>query len=474
MSLTLALVLALCLALVEGVRQNTLYLETECVTDMGMNSVLAEYHRELQERYNLFFIDSSYGTDYPSYYNTEAHLREYMEKNVSLSAELGLLADNPLFSSVYMDPLRISFPEIKVVGVSLATDSEGYFLQKQAVQVIRNEMGIGVLENLVSWMETVEMYQLLDNSLDQEIRGLEEQLSNLEGQQQIDDTTWIPVVPENPVSELTENRRQWMLNWVLDREDISEKRVNTAGLISARRKGGQVNKGNIVSEGKLSFSERLLFQEYLCRYTGNFIEPGEECGLDYQLEYILFGENSDGQNLQKSALAICALRETANLLSLMQDTERREMIAAVASVLAAALLIPEAEPLFSGLILIGWSCLESLEDTKYLLKGGRVPLMKKAGEWTCSLENVFDGTGRDEKHTEEGLTYLDYLRCFLCFENMEDLTYRFMDIVEMDIRRTEGNDMFRMDGCIDYLEVLVTAESPYGWEYSLRHGKGYR
>ena len=99
---TLTIILSLCLVLVEGTRQNTIRLETECIVDIGLNSVLAEYHREVLERYNLFFIDSSYGTDYPSFYNTEAHLRTYLEKNVSLQEELGILGGNKLFPGIYM------------------------------------------------------------------------------------------------------------------------------------------------------------------------------------------------------------------------------------------------------------------------------------------------------------------------------------------------------------------------------------
>ena len=74
-SLTLTIMLSLCLTLIEGARQNTIRLETECVMDIALNSILAEYHRELFAQYNLFYIDSSYGSDYPSYYNTEARLK---------------------------------------------------------------------------------------------------------------------------------------------------------------------------------------------------------------------------------------------------------------------------------------------------------------------------------------------------------------------------------------------------------------
>ena len=52
--------------------------------DIGMDSILAEYHRELQKQYNLFAIDCSYGTESASTKLTESHLLEYMNRNFSL------------------------------------------------------------------------------------------------------------------------------------------------------------------------------------------------------------------------------------------------------------------------------------------------------------------------------------------------------------------------------------------------------
>ena len=63
LSLCLAVLLSLCLTLIDGVRRNGARLEIECITDIGMHSIMAEYHRELMRQYNLFAIDSSYGTD---------------------------------------------------------------------------------------------------------------------------------------------------------------------------------------------------------------------------------------------------------------------------------------------------------------------------------------------------------------------------------------------------------------------------
>ena len=70
LSLVTGILLSFLLVVIEGVRMHTIRTQTECVMDMAMDSALAEYHRELLEQYDLFFIDMSYGGGSPSYGNT--------------------------------------------------------------------------------------------------------------------------------------------------------------------------------------------------------------------------------------------------------------------------------------------------------------------------------------------------------------------------------------------------------------------
>ena len=60
LSLVTGILLALLLTIIEGVRMHTIRTQTECVMDMAMDSALAEYHREMLEQYELFFIDMKY------------------------------------------------------------------------------------------------------------------------------------------------------------------------------------------------------------------------------------------------------------------------------------------------------------------------------------------------------------------------------------------------------------------------------
>lgn len=58
LSLTFGIVLSLLLALIEGATIGAVRAQAELVADLGMDSIFAEYHRELLNQYELFFIDS--------------------------------------------------------------------------------------------------------------------------------------------------------------------------------------------------------------------------------------------------------------------------------------------------------------------------------------------------------------------------------------------------------------------------------
>ncbi len=115
LTLTLTILLSLCLALIEGVRQNAVFMEAECVTDIGLNSVFAEYHRELLAQYNLFAIDSSYGSLLPETDVTVRHMAEYMKKNFSTE-------DVFLDWLFYRDFLGMQLEDIHMTKASFLTD----------------------------------------------------------------------------------------------------------------------------------------------------------------------------------------------------------------------------------------------------------------------------------------------------------------------------------------------------------------
>ena len=85
-----------------------------------------------------------------------------------------------------------------------------------------------------------------------------------------------------------------------------------------------------------------------------------------------------------------------------------------------------------------------------------------------------DSVDLDVKDTNQsGLRYKDYLHILLYFASSEKMTFRFMDLMEMDIRATEGNAAFRMDGCIEWISVGAVVKARSGYTHSVRAQMGY-
>lgn len=472
LTLTLGVMLSLCLALIEGVRSNGIRIEAECITDIGLNSVLAEYHRELFTRYNLFAVDASYGTAYAGVSNTQYHLQQYLDRNATMQ-------DIFLEQYAYKDFFGISFPDVEVTKVSILTDDKGTVFRRRAAEVVWNDSALGMLEDLKKWIDVVEGEGLNERNLAEEKDAVDRQIQSYDGSSvQISETEAVVLHVDNPTWKLNEKRKTGILKWVVeDADELSDCRISQDNLIYDRMERGEINIGNWPKEepakgGELL--ERFFFQEFLLMYLGSY--GGEEKGeaLRYQIEYLIAGRDSDVDNLKYVANTLCAIREAANAIYLFSDAEKCAEAELAAAALAGVLLVPELTPLFKVTLLLGWAYAESLYDVEALLAGGRIPLIKDKSTWHYSLAAALgaDGTG-DASMEDRGLCYEDYLRVLMMLTGTEVLTGRAMNMVEADIRTTQGNAGFRLDGCYDGLEVLIQVRSTYGYAYEIRRQKRY-
>lgn len=469
-SLSMAVLLSLCLTLIGGVRMGAARMETECIMDIGLNSILAEYHRELMYNYNLFFVDTSYGTPFPSSEKTAAHLQEYMELNAE--ADHVFLAD-----FWYRDLLRLKVQRVNVTQASFASDGSGSVLRKRAIEAVRDDVGLTFLEEISDWLKEVESNKLLEWDGAQQKNQVDSQIQSYDGtEKQLSEKEWVTVEVNNPTTRLDETRSTGILNLVLDNAgDLSRMAVDTSRLISRRAEREEINRGNMLTgDNGAGFTDRLLFQEYLMRYLANYGKPLDRDSLQYQLEYLIAGKESDVENLKSVVYRISALREAANAVYLFGDEAKCAEADALSSVLAAAMLIPEIQPLLKTSLLLGWAYAESLYDVKCLLAGERIPLIKDNASWHYGIGCIFGGAQEDvAKGSGKGQNYEDYLRILMAFTDLDTITLRVMDMMEDDIRQKPGNEYFRMDACADMFEASAEIESGYGGAYSITRSKGY-
>ncbi len=471
LALCITLILSLCLTLIEGVRRNGARLETEIAAEISLQSVLAEYHRELFYQYNIFAVDSSYGTVLPGKANTERRLEYYLEKNLSFR-------DVFLGSIFYRDFFALSPENVSLTKVSVLTDGGGAVFRSCAADAVRDDVGIKLLEEIQDWLQVIEV-----NGLEE--REIEEEMSSLDGEIQEYDGMEFDIGEEepyilhviNPARSLEEQRRKGILKLVLEEDsELSANAIRSEGLILDRMNRGQVNQGNIAVE-QLSEGERLLerffFQEYLLRYMGHYGRENEEDALRYQIEYLVAEKDSDVENLRSVLKRICVIREAANTLYLYSDSEKCGIAELTAALVCDLAMVPELEPVLEAAILLGWAYAESIYDIKTLLAGGKVPLMKDAESWHYGLDSALSGELDEQEDTGTGLSYEDYLRIFMMCTDVDTLTARAMNMVEADIRLTPGNGAFRLDGCYAGLEAFIKAESGYGFDFELTRQKFY-
>lgn len=467
-TLCLAVILSLFLVLLSGARQNGARMEVECVTDIGLQSILAEYHRELMKQYNLFAIDNSYGTALCSKTNTEAHLRKYLKKNLDYG-------DVFLSGYLYRDFLSLSLEEVELTKVSLMSDCAGGIFRRCAVDAIKADVGLELLEELQNWMETMEVNGLEDGDNEAEKQRLDAEIAEYDGMEiEIEEDEWETLEVNNPTDTLEAQKRLGILKLVTEDEStISSNVIHMENLILNRMEQGQINRGNLETEAETDIIERFLFQEYLLRYMGHYGTEYEEDALRYQIEYLIAGKGNDVDNLKNIVNRLCVIREAANAIYLWSNSAKRAEIAAIAGAVCTLITLPQLTSLLEAAILLAWAYAESIYDVKSLLAGGRIPLVKDDSSWHYSLSSALGGKLQETSREGNGLSYADYLRIFMMMTDLDTLTARAMNMVEADIRNTPGNSGFRLDGCYETVEARIRIGSAHGHQYEITRMAGY-
>lgn len=469
LSLSLALLLSLILTLVEGARISTIRMEAECVADIGMNSVLAEFHRELLEQYDLLFVDMSYGTASPSIERSQGHLREYMQKNFTVG-ERGIISSR--------DWLSLSVDRSTISEYSIASDENGDVMRQQVLKYMKESTVEGVLSEVVGQvMENISLLEevgLNSRNIEGERNDIQAQIDAIELPKEEKEEEVVKISLDNPADKVNAYRGIGILRLLLkDTSSLSEEVINADNYISHRstKKGTGLHPDVKRSQG---LTDRLLFDSYLFEKCSRYGNTLDKSLLKYQIEYILEGKESDSDNLEKVAKRLLLWREVANVIYILSDSAKCAQARALALTLTAVLQVPALVEPVKYSILFAWAYIESLSDVRCLLDGGKIPIMKTSADWKTDIDSVadFGGSIPENEGGGRGLSYEDYLRVMLFLQADNIKNMRTMDIMEMDIRRTPGNIYFRMDACFDsfFAEIGVSSEFGYCMDIQKRYG----
>lgn len=464
LAFSITVLLSVITALLAGVKKNTVRMEEELALNTAGYSALAEYDRELLEQYDLFLIDTSYGGSYPAIEAIGDHVKNYANKNLEHTE----LIDG-----------RMTLAGIE--EAEIATDHGGEVLKQQITEYEEKYLGLEVLQKLLS-QEEESGWEKIDREKLAERR--EENAAELAGQEppiritqkerdreesgetESDQEERVPI--EDPAAHVNELRKNGVLNLVIeDASGLSDKAVHPEEYVSHR--DDLIQGTGLLQEKKQENSflteekDRLLLNAYIFQKYGCYGQEKENAALDYQVEYLLGKKGADLENLKAVVQELLLVREAANAAYLYGDAAKKAEISAMAASVSAVALAPYLQPLLETSILFAWAYIESIQDVKVLLKGGRVPLLKKAPDWRTDLESIVNFAGESvETEGTKGLNYEQYLAALLLTKKEEELLFSMMDVMEMDIRRTAYHENFRMDGCVNGFRIAAQFEDGSG------------
>ena len=426
------------LSVFQGIKINAAKLKAECAFSIAENAVLGEYHRELLEMFDLFYVDTSYNLDFPDYHQVEAHLWNYLQEN-------------------YMDALS----SVEITQITMATDNGGTSYRKQISDYMKDKIGISYIEQLTELFEVVSREGILQEDNETKDIWSERWQKTLAQMEEIPSETWEEVDKVCPMKEMVGARNSFVLSQVVsDETDVSKKEISVEDLVSNRKLIAGTG-----TDKELTLLDKIYFIGYVFEKFSYYQQEETENPLCYEIEYMLGGKSSDYENLSSVAKQILLIRETINLTYLLTDSEKMSLMEEFSYALATLIACPELAPVFQILFISIWSYVESVADVKILFDGGKIPFLKSEETWNTDLDSGL-GMNFDEKESEEvqdGMDYKQYLELLLLFSNNEKVTYRSMDLIEMQIRQTEENKNFRMDGCADdFLVNIVFDISMFG------------
>lgn len=468
LALTMSVILSLFVAVIDGARRNAIRVEADCAFDLAVYSVFAEYNAAMFEQYHLLFVDTSYGQADGSTEQVRKHLKYFTKMNLSEGATYAKRVD---FTKTFLEDAQID-------AVSYATDEEAGIFENQAICYIKQKYGLSYVEDMKNELEKAEKMQLFTRNIDQERNAnqaiIEEEKAKGKQTGKVDEEG-NPITEKielnNPADAVNGIRPSGVLLLVTGADTmISGKQVKLDDCYS---RCGASNKGQGFAGRKpVSMGEKPLFQAYIKDVCGCYTKPKEAGALIYQQEYILAGKESDEDNLKQVVHRLLALREVSNVTYLFSDGAKQAEASTLAASICTAAGVPYLTEPVKLSLLFAWAYAESLYDVKQLLKGRRVPLAKDTKNWHTSLNGMLQAAAEDAQDAalqqegdslKDGLSYEDYLVLLMMAMPEKKKVGRMIDLVEMDIRLTVGNQNFRMQNCADAMSMQAAIGGAGGY-----------
>lgn len=177
-------------------------------------------------------------------------------------------------------------------------------------------------------------------------------------------------------------------------------------------------------------ANKVAMAEYAClNFKSALSAAEEEVFFSGELEYLLKGNFSDGENRSAVKRDLFLLRTALNIAHIYGDAEKRQITLEAAA--GAGPYAPAVQFLFAA----AWAGAEAGADIDTLYRGGAVPFIKQKRDWKLQFGSIYGGSSiSGEYEGERGFAYEDYLHLFLYTCSQEKLVKRSMDLIQINMK----------------------------------------
>lgn len=444
LTLTFVLFLSLVLALTESASIQMAKNYRRADMNRAVECVFAEYQKELLEHYDVFAIEAGYETG------------TYSERNILE---------------------RLSYygadMENDIKRIQLFTDKNGEMFLDQAGKYMKHKYGISWADK---YLGNTSLWKNQEERADEMIKEEKAQTDHLE--ELLEEQEMELPSEENPVEHVAGLKRAPLLNLVLPKgAQVSEKQIVLKDMPEHRK--NQTGYGTFEDvESEEGTVDSVLLGGYILEHFADFLDEPKGGSLDYEVEYILAGGQSDRENLETVAKKLVLMRFVPNYLYLQTNSARQAEARAAAGTLCTLLAVPAITEAAAQGILLAWAYGESVMDVRTLLNGKKTAVVKDDASWQLSLSGLMKlGTDEDiggGADVEGGIGYKDYIRMLLFLEGKGELTARTMGVIEKNMQTIYSQPLFRIDYCVGRMEVDTVCNLRRGIAYKFQTYYGYQ
>lgn len=438
--------------LLEAARFCGLERYAEWKSRQGIECAAAEYQPYLWEAYDLLMLDGAYAAENFDIGKLSGRVYSFTGDNLKGIPQK--------WCEKGMDLFQMKISHIYEPQYLLVTDDEGNVFLDLLASRMKKELPQKAAEKIYESYLEKERQKQDAGDIDRVFDAAKESMETAAAEN--GEEKELPKIEENPIEIAEEIKEVWNLSTlalvISDTEKISAKKIDLKQTLGERIR----QEGNKSYNAEHDWYRKILALEYADSNFSCYTKKMENHAFSYEIEYLIAGKGEERENLEKVVNQMLLYRFAANVTYLLKDRQKMGQADAIAAALMGFTGNPAIIKTVQTAVIGAWAFLEGIQDVRALLQGGKIAVIKSAGQWTTDIFHLtqsFQMTSR-AKECENGLTYEEYLKQMLFFVKDEKLAYRMLDMMEQGLRTTELYKNCRMDHMIVSFDckIIFSAE----------------